>query len=757
MVDRPIGDVDSMPVRLLFSVTVFASAALLFGVQPLVGRLLLPLLGGTPQIWNTCLVFFQAALLGGYLWAHLLSARLPARGQLLGHAALIGLAVVMLPIALPERALTPPLGDPTGWLLALLATVVGLPFVAVAATGPLLQRWYSLTDAPDAEDPYYLYAASNLGSAFGLAAYPFLIEPALDAAGQSRGWQACFYGLIALLLACGVVLVARSRPPAAAGVINPDAIDTSAPAPTLRRRLRWLVLAMVPSSLLLGVTTHISTDIAAVPLLWVLPLGLYLMTYVAAFAKRQLVSHDTTPRALAISAVAWLLVHLTQAAEPAWLVLGVHLTTFTLACLACHQELAALRPPTRFLTGFFLLTSLGGVLGGGFNALVAPVIFADLWEYPLAVVIALGVVGSGQTAGITKRGVASAVAIGLLCAGLILAADRAEVPASPARSVLVFGLPVLLAWLGSRVPLHFALATAAILLASGLNEGPQGKPLAVYRNFFGVQRVTVDASERFVQIVHGHTLHGRQWRAPERATEPLAYYHRSGPFGDIIAALRERRGGAARPLDTAVVGLGGGAMVCHALPGETWRFFEIDPAVIEIAQTPALFSFMRDCNRQLGGLSVVAGDARLTLARLPADDRVDLLAVDAFASDAIPVHLLTREAFGLYLRRIRSDGVVAIHASNRYLNIVSVLAAIAQDAGLVVLARDDRRVGNHTPGVEPSRWVAIARNEAALGGLRGVAGWHVPVAHDRVWTDSYSDLPRLFMLAWLGQAAGSPH
>ena len=748
---------------LWFALTLLCSASLLFVVQPLVGRLLLPLLGGAPAVWNTCMVFFQAALLAGYLWAHLLATRLPTAGQIAAHLLLLLAGLLWLPLTLPAGAAfdVPAEADPTGWLLLTLLATVGLPFFALSASAPLLQRWFALGDHAGARDPYFLYAASNLGSVVALLAYPLLIERHLGGLAQGRAWGWAYgAALLPLVLGCAVLAWRWGRPAAAEALAATqanaadsvtDSVTDSAPASVpWRRRLAWIALSFVPSSLLLGVTTALATDIASVPLLWVVPLTLYLLTWILAFAGRPLLPITVVARVFAIALVAWLLVTLGEATEPAWALIGLHLLTFFFAAWMCHGRLADDRPPPEGLTGFYLCLSLGGVLGGLFNAMAAPLLFDDLSEYPLAMVAAAVampalVAGRSLRPSWTDLGVASL--IGAACAGAIV---WLPLPPGPAHTSLVFGVPALLAYACIRRPQRFALGVVAILLAATLHPGVQGEPVHRARSFFAVHRVTSDAAGQMHRIVHGNTLHGRQWLDAKRRCEPLAYYHRTGPVGDLVGALASTE----RLMQAGVVGLGAGAMASYVGQRQRWTFYEIDPAVTAIASNPKLFTYLSHC--VAGQVELVLGDARMQLREATAGG-FDLLAVDAFASDAIPVHLLTREAFAVYLAKLAPGGLLAFHISNRYLDLVPQLAAQARAAGLVWRLRDDRRATGQLPGVEPSRWLVMAREEAYLGPLLADGRWQAPdTAEVAAWTDDFNNLPGLLLTALLPTADDRP-
>ena len=736
------------------------NAFLLFAVEPLVARLILPLLGGTPAVWNTCMVFFQAVLLAGYAAAHGLSRRLPLRTQAALYPWLLLPAFLVLPIGLRESVLqsVPREGNPIPWLLGLLALVVGLPFFALATTGPLLQKWFAGTDHPAARDPYFLYAASNFGSMAALISYPLLMEPRLRLAAQSWLWTAGYWLLAALTLGCALRLERARRTearPATAG--DEDGGERL----TLRRRLRWVALAFVPSSLLLGVTTYLSTDIATIPLLWIVPLALYLLTFILVFARRPVVSHWLVKRVLPIGILVLLVLLLAEGAQPPIVVtVTLHLLVFFVAGLFCHGELARNRPSPRYLTEFYLWLAAGGVLGGLFNALVAPLVFPRVYEYPLMLVpLALLRPGPAQTRPVSRwLDYLLPALLGGLTAGLILGwplldpvvvklITRASGVKPPAtfRVGILFGLPAILCYCLEPRLVRFALGVAAVMAASVLYSGGQGRPLHTERSFFGVLRVTVDPTGTFYQLVHGNTIHGRELialPAGQERHEPLSYYHQRGPIGDVFKKVRPRF----RDARVGVVGLGVGAMAWYAEPDEEWTFYEIDPAVKRLASDTTYFTYLSEC--RAGKLEVVLGDARLRLREAPAH-HFQVLVLDAFSSDAVPVHLLTREALEVYLSKLAPGGVVAFHTSNRFLDLRPVLADLARDTGLVCRCRDDLAIfGDEAArGRDPSQWVVMAANPADLGTLARNVFWDDLIKTTPpglVWTDDYSNIVGIF-------------
>ncbi|MGQ0732324.1 MAG: spermidine synthase [Acidobacteriota bacterium] len=704
------------------------SAALLFVVQPMFAKMILPRLGGSPATWNTCLVFFQIALLLGYTYAHIVSTRVGRHAQVYVHLTLLAVTLFMLPIRLHGGS--PPTGtSPVWWLLGALTMSVGLPFVTVAATAPLLQRWFALVSG---RDPYFLYAASNAGSLVGLLGYPIVVERTLRLADQSTSWFVAFGCLAALLAACAWTVVASgpgNRPTSP----TPPLDGSAGTRPITRRdKATWLVLAFVPSSLLLGVTTHLSTDVVAVPLLWVIPLALYLLTFVAAFASPPPVSRVWTSRLaplLMVGAIVSLVLNRTS-----WWWLGLHLLTFATVALVCHRELAERRPPSGDVTRFYLWVSLGGALGGVFTALVAPFVFTTVVEYPLALAAAAFLRPSPRWW--PARREHPALLLGLPIGMFVVIVGSWAMGLGggvPLEGLTIaFWLVVAVPWaLTTRVaPFAAAITVVAIANASWPVQH-RGRELFVDRSFFGVVRVVEDTPAASRKLLHGTTVHGWQGLTDPRCT-PTGYYARAGPIGQLFAAYGERASAV------AVIGLGAGGLVCYGGPADRWTFYEIDPLVERVARDPALFTYLRDARAEV---RVVIGDGRLTLAEASSAS-YDLVVVDAFSSDAIPAHLLTREFMAMTFARLKPAGLLAFHISNRYFDLEGVLAASARDLGASVIEqrRDDDQAD------EASRWLVIAPSADALATLAADPRWRVGRAASASWTDDFSNI--LDVIAW---------
>ncbi|HEV2800162.1 MAG TPA: fused MFS/spermidine synthase [Pyrinomonadaceae bacterium] len=757
-------------LTLLYAATLFVSASLLFWVQPMLAKMLLPLLGGTPAVWNTCMLFFQAMLLAGYAYALAVSKWLTLRWQIVVHALVLLSATLAFPILISESAArsVPREGNPAGCLLWSLLTTTGLPFFAVSANSPLLQKWFAETRQESARDPYFLYAASNAGSLLALLSYPLLVEPRLTLGAQSRLWSLGYALLAALIAACAFALLRRRRGTTQQVDSEPDGVAGTKAATNFgdaemetasdsgdrqaeetlswRRRLRWVALAFVPSSLMLGVTTYFSTDIASLPLLWIIPLSLYLLTLVFAFARRQIFKPRTVARMLPGVALIFALVYLSGATQPVWLLLFSHLFFFVVAALACHALLAADRPGVRHLAEFYLLMSVGGVLGGLFNALLAPVVFNTTLEYPLVIVLACLLMPCPAA---TNRDAATdaprerlwdvgiPAGVALLTVITALVVNRFVFDWVQGLA-LVTGMPLIISYLFKRRPVRFALALGACMLGSSFHAGLTRETLLTERNFYGTLRVTQDTGSDTHWLYHGTTIHGRQSLALDRHCEPLSYYHREGPLGQLFKSLDAE----AANTNIAIVGLGTGATAAYTRAGQNWTFYEINPEVVRIARNPTYFTYLSYC--AAAPVAVSLGDARLRLQDAP-PAHYNLIVLDAFSSDAIPVHLMTVEALDLYLSKLAPGGLVVFHISNRSLDLHPVVADLALARSLHCLAFDDT-ARNQPGGKEPSQWVVLARSPEDLKTLAADTRWRQLEGQPQrpVWSDDFSNIVSIF-------------
>ncbi len=729
----------SIAVVLLFAATMFLSAFLLFVAQPIVAKTVLPTLGGAPMVWNTCVVFFQVVLLAGYAYAHVASTWLGPRRYAVVHAVLLTLPLLVLPFS-TQVGTPPPDAMPIGWLLLQLLALIGLPFLVLSTTTVVVQSWFSTTHYRVARDPYFLFAASNMGSLLGLIAYPIVVEPMLRLREQSRIWSLVYAVFVLATSMCAVVVwrngasvEEKRRAMADQGA---ESADRTAPVSALRRA-RWIALSFIPSSMMLAVTSYFSTDIAAVPLLWIVPLSLYLLTLVLAFGSRSQATSVIADRGLPLLVIPIALLMIAQAQMALWLLVPLHLAAFALVSLFHHSELARDRPPPSSLTEFYFWLAFGGMLGAMFNTLAAPLLFKGVVEYPLILVLAcLFRKGAGTEAerpSLRSLDVIAPLAVGLLTAGLLAIAR--SFGNDPQVIAAVLAPPAFVSFSQSRRPIRFALCLGVMLLAGSLGSDVRGRTVHIERTFFGVYRVSIDASGSYRSLFHGTTLHGMQAIDPARRHEPLSYYHRTGPFGQAFSQLPN----VTQASDIAVVGLGIGSLASYVMPGQRWTFYELDRAVERMARTTEYFTYLRDCGDQCG---VVLGDARVSLADAR-PNQYGLIVIDAFSSDAVPLHLLTREAFTLYLSRLAPRGVLALHISNRHLSLGSVITRLAQVHGLIAIEQQELVADEASSGGKRSSdWVVMAANAADLGPLPADARWKIPVvsASTPLWTDDSSSI-----------------
>lgn len=717
-----------------FALTLLLSALLLFAVQPLVAKLLLPLLGGAPMVWNTCMVFFQALLLGGYAYAHWLTRTGTLRRQAVIHLVMLLLGLFFLPLALPQSA-DPAEHSPLPWLLATLFAMVGIPFLVLSASAPLLQNWFSWTGHPAAKDPYFLYAASNAGSFLALLGYPLVAEPLMRLTQQTFSWSAGYALLAAFFGVLGVMIWRASSGISHAGV---NQVFTGQPG--WKQRGLWILLALVPSSLMLGLTTYLTTDIASVPLLWTLPLALYLLTFIIVFAKTGARFVRLAARALPIAAVVVLFLLLGEIKHPAGLLVPLHLLVFFIITLALHGRLAALRPDPVHLTEYYLCLSIGGVLGGLLNALVAPLVFKSVVEYPLAIVLACLVAPPPEDVETEKLRLKSLIWPVIFGVSTALMAKFLPVMSRQSHQLamfIIFGLPLVAAFFLSRRPLIFGLGLGAILWGASFYTAIHGQTLHAERNFFGALRVTLDPDGHIRRFYHGTTVHGIQFVDPKLQDVPTSYYHPQGPVGAIMGFYQHVK----TTRRVAVIGLGAGALAAYAKDDEEWTFYEIDPAVLRIASNTNYFTYLQRCGAKKMNNKI--GDGRLLLRAEP-DRHFDLIVCDAFSSDVPPLHLITQEALDEIRSKLAPGGIILYNISSRLLDFRPVLGNIAAKLDMQGYSLNESispDEGVHT-GRYSSHWAVLAPGEATLQPLKSNRYW-VPleaVPSQPVWTDDYYNI-----------------
>lgn len=726
----------------LFCLTLFCSSGLLFLAEPMFAKMVLPLLGGTPAVWNTCMVSFQALLLAAYAYGHWSIQWLGIRRQSKVQLIILIAVVAALPMAIPH-GWQPPVGtNPIFWLLAVLPIGVGLPFFAAASTAPVLQRWFSSTGHPASKDPYFLYAASNLGSMVALLGYPTLVEPLMHLADQSRLWSSGYYGLIALVGCCSLFV----------GPVQKSATILAVEKITAYRRLRWILLAMIPSSLLLGTTTFITTDIAAVPLLWIVPLALYLLSFILVFASRPILSHQLMIRLQPVVVLGVALFMLGRVGQPVWMVLALHLAALFVSSMVCHGELAKDRPSVGRLTDFYLTMSLGGVLGGLFNALAAPLIFHSAAEYPIALIAACALCPRKTTVSDSRwtnrtLDVFWPILVIALAWGMPRGMTAILGHDSISLQMIALGVAIMAAGMAIQRRPRFVLSLVALFFVAGFGAA-KGEVLAVRRSFFGIHRVVRNTDGPFNDLYHGTTVHGRQIVSvdggiPSEPTTALTYYHRTGPIGQILTQ-RMVAGEAKR---IGVVGLGVGSLAAYAERGTQLTYYEIDPAVRWVAAESGYFSFLSSAENRGATVRIIMGDARLTLKDAP-NHSCDVLVLDAFCGDAIPVHLLTREAMRIYIDKLAGNGMLMIHVSNMYLDLLPVCSTLVADAGCVGMYQNDLNVSPQQAagGKSASQWVIVAKSGQTLDTLRNDSRWKAlpQASKTSVWTDDFSNILSVF-------------
>ncbi len=682
--------------RIVYSIAIFIGSALLFLIQPMAAKLLLPTFGGSPAVWTSAMLFFQVALLGGYAYAHYSNRLLDPARQRFVHLFLLVGAVVTLPFAVkvPDNATT---GYPPLLVFLMLATTVGLSYFAISAGSPTLQRWFATTADPAAKDPYFLYAISNVGSMVGLFAYPFYIERHFKLGEQANLFRLGFIVMMVAMIIASVFI--KSQPKEEAQPL--EKLDR-------KRLLRWILIAAAPSSLLLGVTNTISSNIAPIPLIWVVPLAAYLLSFIFAFASKPLVTGTQLARVLPLLVTPLAFTICIEATEPLVPLASLHIIVFLVAAWFCHALLSEDRPEAGHLTQFYLCMSIGGALGGFFNSIIAPVIFPTFFEYPL--VLCLILLFRPPTKEFNKQLPLTAVLVVLtfiwMGAVRYLGADLQP----NLRSGIALGVPLVAVFALVERTKVYALGMLALFFGSiTLGIASTGKILTTHRSFFGVHRV-VDG-QGYRQLMHGNTIHGRQSLDPAKKGLPLTYYYPTGPIGSIFNSPDLMQ----NVHRVGLVGLGVGSLAVYGRPDQEFTYFEIDPTVLYLARDSGLFTFLKQSRARM---DYIIGDARLTLAKQP-DGHYGLLVLDAFSSDAIPTHLLTAEAIQMYAKKLAPGGVIALHVSNRYLELAPVVALTARSAGLQTFSNtDDGTPEEKLDGKTQSHWLLLAKDTSVLQLLR---------------------------------------
>lgn len=722
---------------LLYSITLFLSSFLLFTVEPMIGKMVLPLLGGTPAVWNTCMVFFQGMLLLGYLYAHWISKSIKPRWQGIMQIAGFCVAFCFLPVRF--SGIPPGEGLPFFWLFYTLAIAAGLPFLVLSALAPLLQGWFSRSGHSASGNPYFLYSASNIGSLVALLCYPVVIEPFFRLSTQGFLWKTGFGFLGCLLILC-VFFGTRN------GELITDTQDdqeesAAIPVPVITR-LRWILLAFTPSCWLLAMTNYLTKDLTPFPLMWVLPLAIYMATYAIVFAPKPVFSHARMLQWQPFFLLPPLVLFMLPGKNSLWLELPIQFSAFFINAMVCHGELVQSRPHPSRLTEFYLWIAVGGVLGGLFVSLLAPVLFTFEMELPVAILLC-----------ICLRPITDLVpklALKHIFALLVISVAVLFVTFKNGNIFLILNVFTIIGML------LFSLI-GVILSGKGISPWKQGAAIAVFllvfrflfapdvmfqeRDFFGTVRVVHDQKRKIRMLMHGSTSHGVQSDLPELSKEPMAYYHPTGPFGMIYPAIPVEAG----KRNAALIGLGTGSQAAYGEKGDQFTFFEIDPVIARVAKDDRYFTYLKDTKAQW---RVVLGDARLSIQQSPANG-YDLLVVDAFSSDAIPVHLLTREALRLYESKLKPEGLMAFHITNHFLDLRPVVGSLAADIGWRgYVMHDIRKATSDGRAISGSKWVVLAKDQRLLERFAADPRWvdlnKIPPV--QVWTDDFSNILRVLQL-----------
>lgn len=734
---------DLSPI-LLFALTLFSSASLMFILQPMFGKALLPLLGGSASVWNTCMVFYQSVLFLGYLYAHLISTRLGYRTHLVIHASILIISLYFIPVSIPEGSSPPATGNPSVWLLTTLLFSIGLPFFILSTNSPLLQKWFSKIGHHTSSDPYYLSIASNSGSLIALLSYPFLLEPTIGISQQQRFWSTGFLLLTVLIILCMMLL--KQQHFQADGQRKATAPLPLIQKPSLKVQFEWLLLAFVPSSLLLGTTNFISIDIATVPLLWVIPLALYLFSFILVFSRYGYAIHKKMFLAQPWIIISFLMYYFSnQKLASFTLELSLHLMVFFISIMVCHGELAKKRPTTDYLTQYYLIMSFGGMLGGIFNSFVAPLLFSSIYEYPLMIVFALLLNPIHKRIRLYLKANLSKIifAMYLLAFGVILSINVDQFDETFLIACAVIATIAATYFYFKKATLYLPLF-GLLVVSCATPEKQQGNQLLHQsRNFYGVLSVKEmtdfklgNHNETIHEIYSGTTKHGLQlFTNLDTQCTPNGYYSPQGPLGAIFTSYNDIND----DWSVGVIGLGAGEMAGYSKSNQDWTFFELNPAVVDLAKNTEYFTYLTKCIQNYG---IEIGDARITLERQTR--RYNMLVVDAFTSDSIPTHLLTQEALELYFSRLEPNGLLVFHISNRYLELKKVLADHAERLGLSMRVQEFRPE-QLEPLAYRSDWAILTKNAMALKPLLANDShhdWQAPLhyADARSWTDDFTSI-----------------
>jgi hypothetical protein len=742
---------------LIFGLSLLISAFLLFSVQFMVAKMLLPVLGGSAGVWQICQFFFQSVLLWGYGYSNWTAKFSQVYRQKFLHLGLICVGLAFLPINLMNKN---PDNQPILWLISVLFMYVFMPIFIISASAPLLQNWFAQTDHPHSKNPYFLYAVSNLGSMLAVIGYPLVIEPYFSLSQQANLW-AGGYGLLLILILVSA-LISQKR------LIEDNSPIVLIHKPEKKQVLQWIFLAFIPSSLMLGVTNYITTDLASFPLLWSLPLALYLVSFILTFSLPNLRIYEQTKNILPLFLAPVIVISLLKLLEPIWLLLPLHLLCFFLTSVVIHGELVKIKPEVNYITNFYLWVAVGGVLGGLFNAIAAPFLFPNMLEYPLILTVTL----LSLTPSIVKVGKSKAellqvaldsknleqideiiksknpetekesylkfisfisigILIGCLLVGLNLQLIFTHIIEISTGLIIIFALK----YVFNLTKIRLITGIILVMLLSLFYIPSMGKVLYTERSFDGVNKVLYSPKQNYHILLHGTTIHGQQSLDINRKNQPLAYFYPTGPIGELFTELHQNK----PPKNIAVMGLGVGSLAGYSQAIENWTFYELDPTVEKIAKNPEYFTFLQSSK---GHISVILGDGRLKINQVR-DHHYDLIVMDAFSSDAIPVHLVTKEAIQLYLSKLTNTGIIAINISNKHLNLEPVLSSLTNHLGLAGLNKLDSNITleEKALGKTSSHWILLANKYADFGQLVNNSTWQkLTKNNSNIWTDNYSNI-----------------
>ncbi len=731
---------------LLYGLAIFISAFLVFSIQPLVSKMLLPFLGGSPSVWNASMLFFQFLLLGGYAYAHLLSKVKKTKIQFTIHIALLLLCVMILPIALPEGISQPDSEkvNPLFWQLGVMSAIIGAPFLILSATAPLMQHWFSKSTHPSAHDPYFLYGMSNIGSVLALILYPTLIEPLMTISGQSYTWSWGFASLGIIIFIC-TLLVKLNDNSILHASSEKEKRETTDVSPTFQRKLLWIFLAFCPSSLLLGTTYHITTDIAPVPLLWIAPLILYISTFIIVFSRKPIITYETALKGqIVVILLSFSMMFIKDNTFPSILNLIPTLLILFFFSLVCHYELARMRPHVKHLTIFYFMMSLGGVLGGVFNTFIALYLFNLPYEYGIILILSLLCRGASEKPIWKDKYTTDQKILFLLLSIILFALFTAsyfdQVKDNVPLLIFVAAIATCILALNKKNILFFvsiySVFVAGYYFYAAHKPINNGVAILKERNFFGP--ITVVKNENFTLLKHGTTLHGLQSNDPQYIKTPLFYYHPNTGIGNTFSYLDKIQNG--KEQNVAVLGLGSGAMACYTAPKRHFTFYEIDPEMVQVARSSQFFSYLEKCE---DNTKIIIGDGRLKIEK-ERDATFDSIHIDVFSSDNIPMHIITREAISIYLDKLKEDGILMFHISNNYLDLSPVLKVIGNHFGMTAIGfynkiPPENEQDKNEPIAETSV-VILTKSEKHRNALIE-QGWVViPDSKSRIWTDDYSNI-----------------